>query len=72
MYAKQRFTKSIFDNVIEKESCLNFFFPFSVYLDEEDNCLLNIYDLKNMRNNYLTGVFKKQKLKYFVFNSDLQ
>lgn len=48
------------------------FFPFSVYLDEEDNCLLNIYDLKNMRNNYLTGVFKKQKLKYFVFNSDLQ
>lgn len=48
------------------------FFPFSVHLDEEDNCLLNIYDLKNMRNNYLTGVFKKQKLKYFVFNSDLQ
>lgn len=48
------------------------FFPFSVYLDEEDNCLINIYDLKNMRNNYLTGVFKKQKLKYFVFNSDLQ
>lgn len=48
------------------------FFPFSVYLDEEDNCVLNIYDLKNMRNNYLTGVFKKQKLKYFVFNSDLQ
>lgn len=72
MYAKQRFTKSIFDNVIEKESCLSCFFPFSVYLDEEDNCLLNIYDLKNMRNNYLTGVFKKQKLKYFVFNSDLQ
>lgn len=35
------------------------FFLFLVYLDEEDNCLLNIYDLKNMRNNYLIGVFKK-------------
>lgn len=57
---------------LKKKVVWIFFSPFSVYLDEEDNCLLNIYDLKNMRNNYLTGVFKKQKLKYFVFNSDLQ